>query len=142
MRSIEVFREHPWIGNGVGTWGYYVAREGRDVLTPPRNLVTAWLFEKGILGAVIGAILHLAIVARTAVGLRYADPGLRMLIWAPFVGWLAVLITFQFTVVEITPFYWTILGMLLAATDQSLMVRAAQRRNAPVQPLAASLARH
>ncbi len=142
MRSLEEFREHPWIGNGVGTWGYYVAREGREARTPPRNLVTAWLFEKGILGAVIGVALHLAIIIRTAVALRYADPQLRMYIWAPFVGWMAVLITFQFTVLEISPFYWTVLGMLLAATDQSMIERVAQRQVVPVQRLSSSVARN
>lgn len=142
MRSLEEFREHPWIGNGVGTWGYYVAREGREARTPPRNLVTAWLFEKGILGAVIGAALHLAIIIRTAVALRYADPQLRMYIWAPFVGWMAVLITFQFTVLEISSFYWTVLGMLLAATDQSMIERVAQRQVVPVQRLSSSVARN
>ncbi|MGQ9862756.1 MAG: O-antigen ligase family protein [Thiobacillaceae bacterium] len=136
LLSIETFREHLWVGNGVGTWGYYIGREGRDVRTPPRNLVAAWFFEKGVVGAVIGFVVHLAIIGRTALALRRAMPELQLLIWTPFVGWLAVLITLQFTVLEISPFYWAVLGMLLAATDLSLSAPRARWRTATAMTLA------
>jgi O-Antigen ligase len=120
QRSFEATRRRPWIGHGVGTWGYYVGLEGRSAQTPPRNIFVAWMFEKGLLGATAGVVLVFTIFVRHVRALRAANAELWPLIWAPFLGWLAIFFTFQFTVLEISPLYWITLGLFIAASDLAL----------------------
>ncbi len=120
QRSFEATQRRPWIGHGVGTWGYYVGLDGRSAQTPPRNIFVAWLFEKGLIGTVAGLLLVFTILVRHVRALRVAPADLRALIWAPFLGWFAIFFTFQFTVLEISPLYWITLGLFIAATDLAL----------------------
>lgn len=118
--ALQVFQRSPFIGNGLGNWGLFVGNEGRGIATPPRNIFVAWLAEKGITGLVIGFAMLWTIISRTKASLKIASHASRMTIWTCFTGWLAVFFTFQFTYLEISPFYWIVTGFLFAAQDLAL----------------------
>lgn len=115
--SLEAFLDHPLIGNGVGSWGVHLGRVGADVRTAPRNVFLAWLYEKGILGALAGVAFLFVLVSRGLSATRVRDPAIRRLTWACFGAWLAIFFTYLFTMLEISPFYWITIGLLLASSD-------------------------
>lgn len=118
--ALQMFQRSPITGNGLGSWGILVGNTGRAIATPPRNIFIAWLAEKGIVGLLFGLAMIWKIVVRTKSGLRVKHQALRVLIWTCFTGWLTIFITFQFTYLEISPFYWIITGFLLAAQDLAI----------------------
>lgn len=129
--SLRLSINHPIIGHGVGTWGIYLVGfgEGRGVRTPPRNIFLSWLFEGGAIRLLAGIGFLLSLLQRVRRALRTPDVQLRTLVWACFVGWLAVFFTFQFTVLEISPFYWIGVGLLLSATDRGVELQGAYVKN-------------
>lgn len=118
--SLELWRNHPLIGNGVGTWGAVAyGLTGRDVRTPPRNIFLAWLYEKGLIGTAIAVATYGAIAWKAWQAHRYAaEEAARALVTALALGMFAVFVTFQFTRIDISPFYWFQAGLLLATLDQ------------------------
>lgn len=124
--SLRLTRNHPIFGHGIGTWGLYLTandigvREGRAIRTSPRNIFLSWLFEGGTVRFLAGVAFVILLLQRVKRALQTPDASIKTLVWACFVGWLAVFFTFQFTVLEISPFYWIVIGLLLSATDRGI----------------------
>jgi len=113
--SLQLWRTHPWIGSGVGTWGMVAYKsQGRGARMPPRNIFLSWLFEKGVFGTLIAIGLYLWIGMRALrTYLRSRSELQSTLVLSGFLATLAVFVTFQFTRIDITPFYWFQMGLLL-----------------------------
>jgi len=117
--SLELWQRHLLIGNGVGTWGAVAyGLTGRDARTPPRNIFLSWLFEKGLIGTGIAIAMYGAIARKAWYAHRHrVDERSRTLIMALALGLFAVFVTFQFTRIDVSPFYWFQMGLLLASLD-------------------------
>jgi hypothetical protein len=117
--SENAWRIHPIFGNGVGTWGRFAyGLSGREARVPPRNIFVSWLFEKGIVGTAIAIWLYGAI-GWHALRRYFATPDVLRgtLIVAGLVAGAAIFTTFLFTRADISPHYWFMLGLLLAAAN-------------------------
>jgi len=117
--SLQLWQKHPLIGSGVGTWGIVAyGLLGRDARTPPRNIFLAWLYEKGLIGTAIAVGVFGLIVLKIWFAYRHTrEEFWRAMILGTGLSVLAVFITFQFTRLDISPFYWVQIGLLLASLD-------------------------
>jgi hypothetical protein len=124
--SLNAWRAHPLFGSGLGGWGATAyGLSGRDARVPPRDIFLSWLYEKGLVGSVIALWMY------GAVGwyalrqyLATSDPIRPVLILANLTAVSAVFTTFLFTRADITPHYWLLIGLVLAAAEAPSSVPA------------------
>jgi O-antigen ligase len=128
LLSIELLNREPVLGIGVGTYGLQEGafgyspdriNEGGDVRTSPRNIFLAWLVEKGIIGFGCGMAFVIIFGKTIYRRLREAPVEYKKLITALAGAWFGIFISFQATMLEISPSYWITIGMLLGAMDLS-----------------------
>lgn len=123
---------NPLIGNGIGNWWAHVythycsgdletciTQLAGNVRNPPRNIFVAWLFEKGLLGFAAGLGLIIIQIWVLRKILTKGDETTKAVGWAFFCASFVMLIIFQFTFSELSPFHWVNIGFLLAAYDQT-----------------------
>lgn len=118
---LEVFRQNPILGVGIGNYPFYLPSEGRSVgETVPMagSLYTRLLAEFGI----IGTALFLGFVAAVLLGLlqvvrKSRDHQLRRVAFAALIAITAYMITRAASVGLFTEsYFWVMLGMGVAAT--------------------------
>ena len=119
LLALQAWSLKPIVGYGPGTWGAAAyGFVGPSSLTSPRNIFTAWLFERGLVGALLAIGFYKLIVER-AIRAYWAAPNgeYQTLILAYGMAMLAVFIGFFSASAEIVPYYWFQLGVLAALSD-------------------------
>lgn len=130
--ALQVWMLKPVIGYGPGTWGAAAyGFVGRTAATAPRNIITAWLFERGLVGALLIVGFYKLFAERAIRAYRFAPSGeYRTLVLAYGLAAVAVFVGFLSASAEIVPYYWFQLGVLAALTDALLPTRAIESEHA------------
>lgn len=132
LLALQFWTLKPVLGYGPGTWGAAAyGFVGRTAAVAPRNILTAWLFERGLVGALL-AIGFYKLLAERAI--RSYQSALteqhQTLILAYGLATVAVFVGFLSASAEIVPYYWFQLGMLAALTDVALPMTKTERPHA------------
>ena len=132
LLALQAWSLKPIVGYGPGTWGAAAyGFVGPSSLTSPRNIFTAWLFERGLIGALLAIGFYKLFVER-AIKAYWAAPkgAYQTLILAYGMATLAVFIGFFSASAEIVPYYWFQLGVLAALSDAILSSSKAESTHA------------
>ncbi len=123
LLALQAWALKPIIGYGPGTWGAVAyGFVGKTAVTSPRNIITAWLFERGLVGALLAIGFYKLFVERAIKAYRSSPVGQRQtLILAYGMAMVAVFVGFLSASAEIVPYYWFQLGMLAALADLALL---------------------
>jgi hypothetical protein len=132
LLALQIWALKPVVGYGPGTWGAAAyGFVGKAAVTSPRNIFTAWLFERGLVGALLAIGFYKLFIERAMRAYRFAPQGQRRtLILAYGMATVAVFIGFLSASAEIVPYYWFQLGVLAALTDVVLLTSPAENAHA------------
>jgi O-antigen ligase len=116
MLALQAWLTKPVTGYGPGTWGTTVyGFAGRNAAVAPRNIIAAWLFERGLVGALLAIGFYKLLTQHAANAYRtVASEEQRALILAYGLATIAVFVGFLSATAEIVPYYWFQIGALLA----------------------------
>jgi O-antigen ligase len=122
LLALQFWTLKPVLGYGPGTWGAAAyGFVGKTAVVAPRNLLTAWLFERGLVGALLAIGFYKLLAQRAITAYQSAVGELhRTLLLAYGLATVAVFVGFLSASAEIVPYYWFQLGMLAALTDVAL----------------------
>ena len=130
--ALQIWALKPVTGYGPGTWGAAAyGFVGSTAVTAPRNIITAWLFERGLVGALLIVGFYKLFAERAIRAYRFAPSGeYRTLVLAYGLAAVAVFVGFLSASAEIVPYYWFQLGVLAALTDALLPTHAIESGHA------------
>lgn len=118
LLALQAWALKPISGYGPGTWGAVAyGYIGRTAAVAPRNIVTAWLVERGLVGALLAIGFYKLLVERAIRAYQLAPGQTQTLILAYGMAMLAVFVGFLSASAEIVPYYWFQLGILAALSD-------------------------
>jgi O-antigen ligase len=122
LLALQIWSLKPVLGYGPGTWGAAAyGLTGRTAAIAPRNLLTAWLFERGLVGALLAIGFYKLLAERAIRAYQIRGAGQhQILILAYGLATVAVFVGFLSASAEIVPYYWFQLGMLAALTDAAV----------------------
>ncbi len=115
--ALAAWRDHPWVGHGVGAFGdlFHYPTERRSAWIP--NFFVHHLFDSGILGlaallAGVGVVL-----ARGARAWRRAAGARRGVLAGLVLAWVGLAVAFQTTEGSWLAFPWILLGLTEGAAS-------------------------
>lgn len=136
LLALQAWALRPVIGYGPGTWGtiaYGVV--GKTAVTSPRNIFTAWLYERGLVGALLAVGFYKLYIERAINAYRAEPKGQRQTLMLAYgMATLAVFVGFLSASAEIVPYYWFQLGVLAALSDVVLPKTTTENSHAPQTP--------
>jgi putative inorganic carbon (hco3(-)) transporter len=115
----QAFREHPWVGIGVGSFGPYaswhptvVPEHGWAIVN---NLYLEVLAETGVLGFLALGGLVLFVILRSAYALKHAQsPTVRAVLIGVLAAFVGILVQYNTFSVLYIVHVWFVIGLLLA----------------------------
>ena len=72
LLALQAWALKPIVGYGPGTWGTVAyGYVGKTAVTSPRNIITAWLFERGLVGALLAIGFYKLFIERALRAYRW-----------------------------------------------------------------------
>lgn len=113
--TMAMIAENPMVGYGLGSWGPLVGLTGPNAVGTWNILMSVW-FDTGLfgLGAMLWLWLYVLLAARKAAA-RSPDPRLATLLRGLSLGFVAMIVSNQFSDGSYFDFFWAYIGVMTAA---------------------------